>query len=274
MIPEIGDDSTLFVCSGMQRFKPRFVEPDGERVGSIQSCIRTDDIELVGDGSHLTSFEMIGNFSFGRNDYEESVELWHSIVGDLKIRIDQIRVHPSRKDHQLLWERRGYSVVHDEECVWTDGRIGGHCCELFVDGLEIGNLVNPLGHSTDVGFGLERIYQVVQMRDRIDKTSLFDQHLHPVVSDHLRTVRLLKLNGVEPGNRGRSYVCRRLIRRILRYSESRNFVGLSDWIEQERELRERSIRKGRRVWKKFQDRPDSFWWDTFGILPEELYLIQ
>ena len=75
-----GDDSTLFVCSGMQRVKDRFHCPDGGRYGSLQSCVRTDDIELVGDGSHLTYFEMLGNFSFGGDGYEVSVELWTSIL--------------------------------------------------------------------------------------------------------------------------------------------------------------------------------------------------
>src|SRR5580658_9182607 len=70
------DKTTLFVCSGMQQVKDRFETPDGSKYGSIQSCVRTNDLELVGDGSHLTYFEMIGNFSFGGNDYELSVELW------------------------------------------------------------------------------------------------------------------------------------------------------------------------------------------------------
>ena len=259
----------------MQPLKPLYLEPNGERLGSIQSCVRTDDIELVGDGSHLTSFEMVGNFSFGRNDYEESVELWHSIIKDLGIPVDRVHVHPSRKDHQRFWETRGYSVVRDDECSWSDGKIGGHCCELFVGNLEIGNLVNPLGHSTDVGFGLERIYQIVEGVERIDNTSLFDQQQHPVVSDHIRTIHLLKSNGVVPGNRGRNYVCRRLIRRVLRFDESSKCViELREWFEQERELREQSIRKGRRVWRKFRDRSQSFWWETFGILPDELHLIE
>jgi alanyl-tRNA synthetase len=151
VIPD--DDSTLFICSGMQRVRRRFHPPDGGVYGSLQSCIRTNDLELVGDGSHLTHFQMLGNFSFGGPPYELSVDLWHAILADLGVMPSAVHCHPSRPDLSDLWTRRGYRVVPDEECVWSDGVISGHCCELYVGGLEIGNLVNPLGHSTDVGFG-------------------------------------------------------------------------------------------------------------------------
>jgi len=77
----------------MQRVKPRFSNPDNTKYGSLQSCIRTNDLELIGDGSHLTYFEMLGNFSFGRGDYEESVELWDSILKDLNIPVDYLKYH-------------------------------------------------------------------------------------------------------------------------------------------------------------------------------------
>lgn len=262
----------------MQPHRHRFKTPNGERLGTLQSCIRTDDLESVGDGTHLTSFQMVGSFSFGRNDYEESVELWHSILGDLSIDVSRVHVHPDRDDHRKMWEHRGYSVFLDNSCTWSDGDISGECCELFCGQLEIGNLVNPLGNSTDVGFGLERIYQVIERCERVEQTSLFDNELPPRVSDHVRTLKLLRLNGVEPGNRGREYVCRRLIRRVLPELQSLPSDGrieeLADWIDQEQTLRDRSIREGRRVWRKFKDRPSSFWWQTFGILPEELHLIE
>jgi S1-C subfamily serine protease len=262
------DDSTLFICSGMQRVKKRFHQPDGERHGSLQSCVRTDDIELVGDGSHLTYFEMLGNFSFGRDDYELSVDLWHSILSDLRIKNIEVHFHPSQDGHQKLWEDLGYSTRPDESCVWSDGVIGGFCCELFVGQLEIGNLVNPLGHSTDVGFGWERLLQVIEGKSRIDETTLFDQSLHPIVSDHSRTIAILKEHGIEPGNKGRNYVCRRLLRRVLRLEPNINQFSFRDWLISERELRDESIRRGRRVWKRHKNKPRQFWWETFGILPE------
>jgi alanyl-tRNA synthetase len=256
----------------MQPLKRRFQNPDRGWYGSLQSCLRTDDIDLVGDGSHLTYFEMVGNFSFGNDDYSESVELWHSILTDLEVPVTEVRCHPSRSDYQQLWQRRGYHVVPDESCQWSDGRIGGHCCELFCGELEIGNLVNPLEHSVDVGFGWERLHQVVERVERVDQTSLFDLGLHPIVSDHLRSLEVLRENGIEPGNRGRGYVCRRLLRRLLRLNCDHS--PLNDWLQSERDLRERSLRQGRRMWRRYSQRPAEFWWETFGILPEEVDMLR
>lgn len=62
------DEATLFTGSGMEQFKPFFAntaEPPRRRVATVQKCIRTNDIDSVGDYSHCTFFEMLGNFSFG-----------------------------------------------------------------------------------------------------------------------------------------------------------------------------------------------------------------
>lgn len=257
----------------MQRVKRRFHSPDGTRHGSLQSCVRTDDIDLIGDGSHLTYFEMIGNFSFGGGDYQDSVELWHSILSDLRLPVKSVHCFPSRHDHQQLWSKLGYTIVPDPSCVWSDGQIGGHCCELYCGDLEIGNLVNPMEHSVDVGFGWERLHQIYEGVGRIDQTSLFDQSVHPIVSDHVRTISIMKENGVVPGNKGRNYVCRRLLRRLLRHITVESFP-FDDWLNSEKELREQNLRQGRRSWKKFQGKPPEFWWQTFGILPEEMDLIR
>jgi len=62
------DESLLFNGSGMNQFKPFFrgvAQPPHNRLITCQKCLRTGDIEEVGDDSHLTLFEMLGNFSFG-----------------------------------------------------------------------------------------------------------------------------------------------------------------------------------------------------------------
>ncbi len=256
----------------MQRVKDRFHKPDGTKHGSLQSCIRTNDIELVGDGSHLTYFEMIGNFSFGGGDYESSVEMWHLILSDLDVDVTNIHVHPSRDDHRRMWEKRKYEVVNDESCVWSDGQIGGECCEVFCGDLEIGNLVNPMGISTDVGFGWERLHQVVERKDRVDQTSLFGKY-HPIVSDHSRTLEVMRENGIKPGGKGRGYICKRLVRRMLPYLTDEKFI-FDDWIDGERKLQRNKLKECRRLWRRHSDKSPEWWWETHGLFPEELPLIK
>jgi alanyl-tRNA synthetase len=273
LIPNDDDQSTLFMCSGMQRFKSRFRDPDRSRFSTLQSCLRMNDLDLVGDGSHLTYFEMIGNFSFGNNDYDVSVDLWHEIVSDLKLPVTSVHVHPSRKDHRRLWTTKGYDVVDDPECIWSDGDIGGYSCELYCGGLEIGNLVHTGEISTDVGFGFERIVQVVEGCSRVDQSSLFMRDLHPVVADHSRAVQSLLDDGIQPGQKGRAYVLRRLLRRILRHLDDVSILPFDALLKEEREIRQKTLVQGRKMIRKHGEKSDQFWWETFGVLPEERDLL-
>jgi alanyl-tRNA synthetase len=255
----------------MQLLKPKFQSPDGTSHGNIQYCVRTNDLDLVGDGTHLTFFQMIGSFGFGTNDYEHHVELWVSIMRDLSLPISYVNV--SYLSHfERFWERY-YPLRYSDDCVWSDGNIGGYCSELFTEsGLEVGNLVNPLGHSVDVGFGYERMLQVMSGSDRVDQTELFRQDLDPVSRDHFRTLFVLEEQGINPGNKGRNYVCRRLLRRYLRLNP--DTTDFPNWSGPERDRIEKSLREGRRYFKRNPDKPEIFWWDTFGILPEELALLK
>jgi len=166
-------------------------------------------------------------------------------------------------------------VRHDPDCVWSDGTVGGYCSELFTpSGLEVGNLVNPMGHSVDVGFGYERMLQIVEGKSRVDETSLFRQDLDPVSRDHYRTLCVFREQGIVPGNKGRNYVSRRLIRRFIRLNPQGVECSFMGWMGEERERMDKSIREGRRYFRNNGDKPPEFWWDTFGLLPEELVLLK
>src|ERR671927_267850 len=79
LVPRADDHSTLLTTAGMQPQMPFFLgrEPaPAPRTTTAQKCFRTVDIDVVGlDGSHLTFFEMLGNFSFGDYFKEGAIEL-------------------------------------------------------------------------------------------------------------------------------------------------------------------------------------------------------
>src|SRR3989338_9107690 len=77
LIPNKQDSTVLFNTAGMQPLVPFLMgekHPKGTRLVNYQKCIRTGDIEEVGDDTHLTFFEMLGNWSLGDYFKKEAIE--------------------------------------------------------------------------------------------------------------------------------------------------------------------------------------------------------
>lgn len=75
LLPE-NDPSVLFTTAGMQPLVPYLLgekHPKGRRLANIQKCVRTGDIEEIGDNTHLTFFEMMGNWALGDGEAENGI---------------------------------------------------------------------------------------------------------------------------------------------------------------------------------------------------------
>jgi alanyl-tRNA synthetase len=82
LLPE-NDSTVLFTTAGMHPLVPYIMgepHPAGRRLVDYQKCIRTGDIEAVGDPSHLTFFEMLGNWSLGDYFKQEAIELSYEFL--------------------------------------------------------------------------------------------------------------------------------------------------------------------------------------------------
>ncbi len=146
------DPTLLFTSAGMVQFKPYFVgeqAPPSPRAVTSQKCLRTDDIEEVGDAVHHTFFEMLGNFSFG--DYfkrESIIWAWEFLTDVLKLNPDHLWTSVYLDDDEAydIWikeigfpEKKIVRLGEDKN-YWpanapTKGPNGpcGPCNEIFLD---------------------------------------------------------------------------------------------------------------------------------------------
>ncbi|MBM3945218.1 MAG: alanine--tRNA ligase, partial [SAR202 cluster bacterium] len=299
LIP-VGDPTLLLTNAGMVQFKPYFsgeTTPPNRRLTSSQKSFRTVDIDEVGDATHLTLFEMLGNFSIGDYFKEGAIkfalECLDDVMGLPKERF-AITIHTSDDDAGKLWQKAGIPANRifkfgDKHNWWGPAGLEGPCgpcselhydfgadkgcgkpncgpncdnkmagglaCNRFV---ELWNLVfmqfyhqldgkrPPLpAPSVDTGMGLERLAVVLQGVKTIYDTDLFTPLLDAVakvsgkkygkdadtsyamrvVAEHARSASFLIADGVVPGNDGRGYVLRRVVRRAIRHGRKLGLTG-------------------------------------------------
>lgn len=95
LVPE-NDSSTLFISAGMQPLVPYLLgekHPGGKRIVDVQKCIRTIDINEVGDATHHTFFEMLGNWSLGDYFKEESIKMsWEFLTSSDWLGLDKNKI--------------------------------------------------------------------------------------------------------------------------------------------------------------------------------------
>jgi alanyl-tRNA synthetase len=218
-------DPVLFTSAGMHPLirqlegKPH---PLGRRLVNVQRCLRTTDLDEVGDDSHLTVFEMLGSWSLGDYDLTQSIRWGYELLTDgFGFRPEQLFVtvfggddhvgsdEPSRR----TWGELGLPVEPlQQDNWWSNGPVGpcGPDTEIFVwtgagrptgtpstdeHWMELWNHVGmryhrdrsgrltPLGQpNVDTGMGLERLMMILQGRRSVFETDLFEPWVRPLTS--------------------------------------------------------------------------------------------
>jgi len=220
LIP-LDDPSVLLTTAGMQQFKKYYTrEKDPikdfgtQRTASIQKCFRTTDIEEIGDETHLTFFEMLGNFSFGPvgdddpknfgtdGYFKRSAIYWaYEFIKSLGLEIDYVTVFggeknvPFDEESYKIWKEIGFPEDRilkrgREDNFWGPTGDEGPCgptTEIYIENIEIWNLVfneyyqDKNGNlrklefpGVDTGMGMERLMKVSQRTPTIFETDLFE----------------------------------------------------------------------------------------------------
>ena len=273
------DPSLLLANAGMNQFKEYYQGiKTMKEIGatSCQKCLRTNDIDNIGDSRHLSFFEMLGNFSFGGYTKRDACTWAMEFISSpehLGLPLDRLYFTVFTDDDEAIeiWKSLGVAEDHitrlgEDDNFWAAGPTGpcGPCSEIYFDQgpefegeapgddgdryLEFWNLVftqfdrqedgslPELPHrNIDTGMGLERIAAIMQhegtnyegdiMRSLISlgeklsgkkyhSTDVIDRSLR-ILADHSRAVTFMIGDGILPGNEGRSYILRRLLRRAV-----------------------------------------------------------
>lgn len=154
LLPD-NDPTVLFTTAGMHPLVPYLLgeaHPAGTRLTDYQKCIRTGDIDAVGDSSHLTCFEMLGNWSLGDYFKEEAITMSFEFLTDPKwlgIPLDKIGVTvfageegiPRDDESATIWKRLGIPeerirFLPREDNWWGPAGTTGPCgpdTEMFID---------------------------------------------------------------------------------------------------------------------------------------------
>ena len=217
LIPD--DPSVLLTTAGMQQFKKYYTVPTdalkdfgSKNTASIQKSFRTSDIDEIGDESHLTFFEMLGNFSFGGYFKKEAITLSHEFITKVMgLEISYVTIFegsanvPKDEESREIWRELGVKDIREEgmdDVFWGPTGSSGPCgptTELYcknADGkdIEIWNIVfnqffcsgsrdeliagtahlsNLETFGIDTGMGLERLSMISQNTMTIFETDLF-----------------------------------------------------------------------------------------------------
>ncbi len=193
LIPQ-DDPQVLLTTAGMQQFKKWFIgieKPTYPKVVTIQKCVRIDDIEEVGDETHLSFFEMLGNFSFGDYFKKDAIKWGIEFLQDeLGISSACLSFTYFKGDKEISKDEESLSILKElkipekkikpmgrEDNFWGPTGDEGPCgptVEIYVDDIEVWNLVfneyyrisegkyKPLKmKGVDTGLGFERMLAIL-----------------------------------------------------------------------------------------------------------------
>ena len=154
LIPE-NDPTVLFTTAGMHPLVPYLMgekHPDGTRLSDVQKCVRTGDIDEVGDDSHCTFFEMLGNWSLGDYFKKEAIAFsWEFLTDKKWLGIDKDKLYftvfagdenaPRDMESYNYWRDMGVAENHifflpKKNNWWGPAGITGPCgpdTEMFID---------------------------------------------------------------------------------------------------------------------------------------------